>query len=74
MTCFNTTITLIQYLTHNFCSLKREKGIRLTCEVEVGGQLAVGQCKPDEPETHAESGRDVGQVVAFTWNGERTMF
>lgn len=39
-----------------------------TCHVEVGGHFAVGQCEPDESQTHTESSRHVSQIVAFTWN------
>lgn len=39
-----------------------------TCYVEVGGHFAVGQGEPDESQTHTESSRHVGQIVAFTWN------
>lgn len=38
--------------------------------VEVGGDFAVGQREPDEPQAHAESGRDVGQIVSLAWNAK----
>lgn len=39
-----------------------------TCHIEVGGDFAVGQCEPDEPQTHGESSRHIGQIVTFTCN------
>lgn len=46
---------------------KKKKDSR-TRYVEVGGDFAVGQCEPDEAETHAHSSRDVGKIVSFAWN------
>lgn len=39
-----------------------------TCYIEVRGNFAVGQCKPDESQTHTESSRHVSKIVTFTWN------
>lgn len=39
-----------------------------TCYIEVGGNFAVGQCKPDESQTHTEGSRHISQIVTFTWN------
>lgn len=39
-----------------------------TCYIEVGGNFAVSQCKPDESQTHTEGSRHIGQIVTFTWN------
>lgn len=39
-----------------------------TCHIEVGGNFAVGQCEPDESQTHGESSRHIGQIVTFPWN------
>lgn len=52
---------------------KKKKTLR-TRHVEVGGDFAVGQREPDEPQAHAESGRDVGQVVPLAWNAKTIRF
>lgn len=51
-------------------------GVRLdlegsTCDIEVGGDFAVGQRKPDESHAHADSSRHVSKIIAFTWNTNR---
>lgn len=39
-----------------------------TCHIEVWGNLAVGQSKPDEAKTHAQSSYHVCKIVPFPCN------
>lgn len=41
---------------------------QITCHIEVRGNLAVSQCKPDKAETHAQSSYHIRKIISFPYN------